>query len=103
MDEPKKENTWIKITKGENGFSIENQEGKLLVAEELETDELSAAEKLLWEVINSLGLRGNEFGRDCIAVVRVVGDEYSPGKGEEIVEETYRKVVRKKSKARKKK
>lgn len=85
----------VEIVKVENGFLIRNNEGIRVVIEEVEGDEMAAGEKLIWELMEFFGLRNDDFARERVAIVREAGDEYTPADNEEIVEVTYRKVVKK--------
>jgi len=90
----KKKDWGVEITKVDNGFLIVDNEGKRTVVEEKEDDELSAGEKLLWEIIHFFNLRPSRHERECIRVVREVGDKYTPREGEKIVKEYFFKVFK---------
>lgn len=95
----KKSDFAVEIIKVGNGFIIKQSDGAINVVEEDETNELSAGENLLWEIIDFFGLRGDGFARECLLVAREVGDEYTPQKGEKIVRKYYLQIVKKKKKA----
>ena len=98
----KKSDWGIEIVRVENGFLIQDNAGNRIAVEEKEDDELSAGEKLLWEVVSFFNLRPSRFKRESIRVIREVGDKYAPQKGERIIKEYFFKVVRVGSKKPKK-
>jgi len=69
----KKSDWGIEITKVSNGFSIKDQHGNITVIQEDEDDELSSAEKLLWQIIEFFGFARDRYARDSIAIVKVAG------------------------------
>ena len=72
----KKSDFGIEIIKGKNGFVIEDNEGNLSVAEEEENDELSAIEKLFWEILDFFEIYGCKHDKERISVIREAGDDY---------------------------
>jgi|SRR3989344_4049019 len=88
----------LRIMKVSNGFVLKDSEGKITVVEDRENDEISAGEKLLWEIINLFGLAGDQFGRECLSVIRTAGDEYALREDEQLVDQSYQQVKQNKSK-----
>ncbi len=99
----KKSDHGVEVIKVDNGFTIRDSAGNITIVEETDNDELRVGEKLLWTLIEFFNLGGNEFGRECIAVIRTVGDEYTLQKDEEMIAEHYQKVVEKKTRKTKRK
>jgi len=81
----KKSDWGVEITKVSNGFSIKDQQGNITVIQEDEDDELSSAEKLLWQIIKFFDLAGDRYARDSIAIIRVAGRKYEPQEDEVLI------------------
>lgn len=98
----KKSDWGIEVIRIRNGFTIKDNEGNVIVVEEKEDDEIAAAEELLWQIIEFFDLRGDRHARERVKVIREVGDKYEPQEGEEIVEESFRKLIEKQAEVKRK-
>ncbi|MEK7512980.1 MAG: hypothetical protein AAB601_02160, partial [Patescibacteria group bacterium] len=65
----KKSDWGIEITGVKNGFLVKDNNGNTVVIEEEGDDDLSAAEKILCEIIKFFNLGGSRQDRDHILVV----------------------------------
>ena len=91
----KKSDVGLEIIQVKNGFLIKDNEGELTVVEEEADDELSVAEKMLWGVVNFFNLGGDKYDMERIFVVRKIGENYVPQKGDKIITESYRQLAKK--------
>ncbi len=92
----KKTDFGIEIVHVANGFIIKDNEGNTSVIKSEEDNEISAAEELLWKIIDFFDLRRSRYNRERIRIVREVGDKYELQEDEKIIKERYRRVIRKK-------
>ncbi|HAU08030.1 MAG: hypothetical protein UW46_C0003G0027 [Candidatus Yanofskybacteria bacterium GW2011_GWF1_44_227] len=93
--DPEKKDWWgVTIRKASNGFVIIDNEGNESVVQEEDDDELIAGEKLLWEIIEFFGLQGDRYSKDRVAIIRKIGDKYTPSPEDKIEEITYQRIIK---------
>ena len=88
----KKSDTGIEIIAVVNGFSVKESDGTITVIQEDLNDEHSAAEALLYKVIEYFNFNKSRYDREQIAIIRKMGDKYEPHHDEKAVTKFYKQI-----------